>query len=171
MSSEGDLAAPGNPIVVLENRSSLSVQTDVSNDLYAVLRAGDEASVMIDGQAEPVVGTVYTLVSAANPKTRTHTVKLSIPNTQSINSGTFARVIFNRGERQAIMVPQSAIVTRAGIEGIFVVQEGKAFFNMVRTGMKKGDLIEIQSGVNLGESIVVSNNASMLNGDIVTAAQ
>jgi len=167
MASEGDLAAPGNPMVVLENRSSLSVQTEVSNELYAVLRSGDEAQVMIDGKSEPVVGTVYTLVSAANPMTRTHTVKLSIPNTDNINSGTFARVIFNRGERQTIMVPSSAVIDRSGVEGVFVVNDGKAYFNMVRTGAEIGDLVEIQSGLNLGERIVVSNNASMLNGDLV----
>ncbi|MBO1927689.1 efflux RND transporter periplasmic adaptor subunit [Thiomicrorhabdus sp. 6S2-11] len=169
MATAGDLAAPGNPVVVIENLTSLSVQTQVAGELYAVLRNGDEASVLIDGQAEPMVGTIYTLVSAADPKTRTHTVKLSLPAVKNINSGTFARISFKRGERQAMMVPQSAIANRAGIDGVFIVQDGKAMFNMVRTGITMGDMVEIQSGLDLGEQVVVSNNQSMLNGDIVEA--
>jgi RND family efflux transporter MFP subunit len=164
----GDLAAPGHPILVLENLSSLSVQTQVSNDLYAYLRLGDKALVEIEGMDKPVIGTIYTLVSAADPKTRTHTVKLSLENVRNVNSGTFARVTFNKGNRQAILIPQSAVVNRSGILGVFVLDdENHAQFRMVRTGMAVGPLVEVQAGLSLGEKIVVDNNQSLLNGDIV----
>lgn len=163
----GSLAAPGNPIVVMENLKSLSVQTQVSADLYAVLRLDDTAEVLIDGIKKPFIGTIYTLVSAADPKTRSHTVKLSLPDVNDVNSGTFARVSFKSGERQTMMLPKTAIVNRAGIEGVFVVENGKAFFSMVRTGREIGDKVEIQSGVALGEQVVINNNLHMLNGDVV----
>lgn len=167
MAVAGSLAAPGNPIVVMENLKSLSVQTQVSADLYAVLRNGDSAQVLIDGIKKPFVGTIYTLVSAADPKTRTHTVKLSLPDVNDVNSGTFARVSFKRGERQTMMLPVSAIVNRAGIEGVFIVENGRAFFHMVRTGAVMDGMVEIQSGLALGEQVVINNNLDMLNGDIV----
>ena len=167
MAVAGDLAAPGNPIVVIENLKSLSVQTQVAEDLFAVLRPEDEVDVVIDGQKELLKGTIYTLVSAADPKTRTHTVKLSLPAINNVNSGTFARVNFHRGVRQTMMVPTSAIVVRSGIEGVFVVEDQKASFHMVRLGETIGDKVEIQSGLSLGDVIVVDNNVSMLNGDIV----
>ena len=170
MAVAGSLAAPGNPVVVMENLKSLSVQTQVSADLYAVLRNGDSAEVLVDGIATPFIGTIYTLVSAADPKSRTHTVKLSLPNVNDVNSGTFARVSFKRGERQTMMLPVSAVLNRAGIEGVFVVENGRAFFHMVRTGMVIGDMVEIQSGLALGEQVVVSNNQEMLNGDLVDSA-
>lgn len=171
MAVAGSLAAPGNPVVVMENLKSLSVQTQVSADLYAVLRNGDTAKVMIDGIKKPFVGTIYTLVSAADPKTRTHTVKLSLPNVNDVNSGTFARVIFKRGERQTMMLPVSAVINRAGIEGVFVVENGHAFFHMVRTGATMDGMVEVQSGLALGEQIVISNNQDMLNGDVVETSQ
>jgi RND family efflux transporter MFP subunit len=169
MAEAGALASPGQPIVVIENLQSVSVQTEVAEDLFAVLRAGDEATVVIDSQPAPLKGTIYTLVSAANPKTRTHTVKLSLPAISNVNSGTFARVSFKRGERQTVLVPQSAVITRAGIEGVFVLRDNKAYFTMVRTGMKMDGMIEIQAGLDLGEHIVVDNNQSLLNGDAVVA--
>lgn len=167
MAVAGDLASPGKPIVVIENTASLIVQTEVAGDLFAVIKMGDEASVLVEGQSGPLVGTIYTLVSSANPKTRTHTVKLSLPLIHDVNSGTFARVSFKRDVRQTMMVPKSAIVNRAGIEGVFVNEKGKAFFRMVRTGMEIGDKVEIQAGLALGEQVIVDNNQSILNGDIV----
>lgn len=171
LADAGALASPGQPIVVVENLQSISVQTEVAGELFAVLRAGDEAIVTIDAQPEPLVGTIYTLVSAANPKTRSHTVKLSLPAISNVNTGTFARVSFKRGERQTILVPQSAVIDRAGIEGVFVVREGKAYFAMVRTGMEMDGKVEIQSGLELGEMIVTDNNRSLLNGDTVKSIE
>ncbi|MDG4811941.1 efflux RND transporter periplasmic adaptor subunit [Hydrogenovibrio sp. 3SP14C1] len=171
MAVAGGLAAPGNPVLVLENLTSLSVKTQVAEDLFAVLRLGDEAEIMIDGQPESIKGTIYTLVSAADPKTRTHTVKLSLPAVVNVNSGTFARVGFKRGERQTMMVPKTAVLNRSGIEGVFVVDDGKAYFHMVRLGEEIGDKVEIKAGLNLGDHIVVDNNMSLLNGDKVDAIE
>ena len=164
----GDLAAPGKPVLVIENSTYLSVQTEVAGDLFAVLRLGDEVQISLEGQPEPFIGVVYTLVGAANAKTRTHTVKLSLPKDLNINSGTFARVSFNRGVRQTMMVPKAAVINRAGIDGVFVVQDGKAFFHMVRTGLTHNELIEIQSGLALGEVIVTLSEQPLLNGDVLT---
>lgn len=167
MAVAGDLAAPGNPILVIDNLNTLSVQTEVSGELFAVLRNGDTAKVMIDGQKTAMEGTIYTLVGAADPRTRTHTVKLSLPAGGNVNSGTFARVSFTRDERQTLIIPKSALVTRAGIEGAFVLQEGKAYFHMVRTGLDLGNEVEVQSGLALGDKVVVNNHQSLLNGDVI----
>lgn len=167
MASEGSLAAPGNPVVVMENLASLSVQTQVSNDLYAVLRVGDKAQVKIDGISQPFEGTIYTLVSSADPQTRTHKVKLSLPNINDVNSGTFARVSFTRGERETFMLPRSAIVKRAGIEGVFIVEQGKSYFHMVRLGATLGDQVEVQSGLIAGEKVVIASEQGLMNGDLV----
>lgn len=165
MATAGDLSAPGNPVLILENKSSLSVKTQVSHELYASLRAGDTASILLDGIDKPIVGTIYAMVGAADPKSRTHTVKLSLPSVSNVNSGTFARVSFTRGERQTMLLPKSAILNRSGIEGVFVVEDDVAYFNMVRLGEKLGLNVEIKSGINLEDVVVVNNNESLLNGD------
>lgn len=168
MAVAGDLAAPGNPIVVIENLRSLSVQTEVSQDLYAVLKVGDTAQIRIDGVPEILTGEIYSLVAAANPRTRGHNTKLSLPEVTNVNSGTFARIGFVRGERQATLIPESAIVTRGGIQGVFVVQEDNhVHFRMVRLGTKLDGRYEVQAGLDMDEVIVISNNQTLVNGDRV----
>ncbi len=170
----GDLAAPGNPVLVLENRQLMSVQVEVSSDLYRLLKLGDNAEVTIEGRDAVITGVVSNLVGAANPITRTHTVKLSLPTTaQGINSGAFSRVAFNRGERTTLLVPSTAVQVRGGILGLFVVDnEGIAHFRMVRTGLTQGDKIEVQAGLVLGEQVLLSSQYPARNGDhIVNGGQ
>ncbi|WFE68572.1 efflux RND transporter periplasmic adaptor subunit [Thiomicrospira sp. R3] len=168
MAVAGDLAVPGNPVVVIENLRSLSVQTEVSQDLFAVLKVGDTAQILVDGVAYQMTGEIYSLVAAANPRTRGHTTKLSLPEVNNVNSGTFARISFVRGERQAILLPAEALVTRAGIQGVFVVgADNLVSFRMVRIGEKLNGHFEVQAGLDVGEQVVVSNNQTLVNGDRV----
>ncbi len=170
----GDLAAPGNPVLLLENRQLMSVQVEVSSDLYRLLKIGDDAKVTIEGRDEPVTAMISNLVAAANPITRTHTVKLSLSGSPvGINSGAFARVAFNRGERMTMLVPSSSVVTRGGIVGLFVVaDDGIARFRMVRTGLTQNDKVEIQAGLELGEKVLISSQQPARNGDkIVSGGQ
>lgn len=163
----GDLAAPGNPVLILENRKLMSVQVEVSSDLYKLLKLGDQAQVMVEGRAEVLTGTISNLVAAANPITRTHTVKLSM-NGQSngVNSGAFARVAFSRGERNTFLIPQAAVHERGGIVGVFVVDADQiARFRMVRVGQVQGDQVEIQAGLEAGERVLLRSELPARNGD------
>jgi len=167
----GDLAAPGNPVLILENRSLMSVQVEVSSDLYRLLKLGDSARVILEGRDVPVMAVVSNLVAAANPITRTHTVKLSMPVAQvGVNSGAFARVAFNRGEREALLIPSTAVIQRGGVVGVFVVGRDQiARFRMVRTGLTQGALIEVQAGLEVGEQVLVSSQQPARNGDRIVA--
>lgn len=168
----GDLASPGKTIVVLENLSSLSVLTQVSNALYTHLHLKDKALIKVNGIENNFVGSISTLVSALDPKTRTHTVKLSLKKMHNVNSGTFARVMFNKGFRKTILVNRSAIINRLGIIGVFVMDdENFVHFRMVRAGMTMWSMVEIQSGLSLGETIVIDNNQSLINGDKVKPSE
>jgi multidrug efflux pump subunit AcrA (membrane-fusion protein) len=55
----------------------------------------------------------------------------------------------------AVTVPLNAIVTFAGIEKVILVQNGKAQEKPVTTGRRAADWIEILSGVNVGDTVVV----------------
>lgn len=169
MSNAGDLAAPGRPIMVVENPAKLIVQTSVSDDTYAHLTKGGSATVEIAGDS--LQGKIVRLVSAADPMSHTHLVKVEVPGINSYNSGTFARVRFTTGSRKGIALPKTALLERAGIAGVFVVDAGGfARYRMVRLGRELDGLVEIAAGVNAGETIVTSNAAEFDSGDRVTNA-
>lgn len=166
LASKGDLAAPGRPVLVLENPGMLMVQTSVSSETYALLKPGDTALVEISGQA--LEGKIARLVPAADAMSHTHLVKLNLPDVKGLASGAFARVRFNVGEGQGIAVPKSAILQRAGITGVFVVDgQGVARYRMVRTGEDRNGTVEVSAGLSPGEKVVVGNADKLSTGDLV----
>jgi RND family efflux transporter MFP subunit len=163
----GDLAAPGQPVLVLENPGRLQVETQVPESVLSGLKSGAQVLVEIDGQAKPLVARVARISPAADPVSRTFLVKLDI-SAPGLKSGLFARALFPQGEREALTVPAGALVNRAGISGVFVVgQDGIAQFRMVRAGEARDGRVEILSGLNDGERVVSGGAEKLESGDKV----
>jgi RND family efflux transporter MFP subunit len=170
MAHAGDLAAPGRPLLVLENPDKLQVQTSVTRDVFSQLKVGTAVAIQVDGRNGDVAGKVANLVPAADPVTRSYLVKIDLPQGHGLRSGSFVQVAFPLGEREGIRVPASAILERAGITGVFVVDgQGAAQYRMVRTGAVTGGNVEIQAGLNPGERVVTSATSGLQNGDKVVS--
>lgn len=170
MAHAGDLASPGRPVLVLENLAMLQVQTRVPRDVFSRLKVGSDVTIRIDGQGADVAGKVANLVPAADPVTHSYLVKIDLPRGHGLRSGGFVQVAFPLGEREGIRVPGSAILERAGITGVFVVDgQGVAQYRMVRTGATTGDNVEIQAGLNPGERVVTSSTIGLQSGDKVVS--
>jgi len=168
LANAGDIAAPGHPVLMLENPARLQVQTAVAEDLYKGIRLGQDVMVEIDGQAKPVNAKVSRLSPAADPMTHSYPIKLDIA-APGLKSGAFARVLFPTGKRSVLAVPVAAVLDRAGITGVFVVDtQGAAQYRMVRVGKVVGGLVEVLSGLNAGDRVVTGNAQAVNNGDKVS---
>ncbi len=173
MANAGDLAAPGRPVLVIEGLKKLQVRTQVSGDVYARIKTGEKVTIMPDGDADlaPIEGVIAQVVPAADPASHSHLVKIDLPKDSRLASGNFVRVGFAVGEREGIRVPTAALAERAGITGVFVVDaQGIARYRMVRTGATGDGMVEIQSGLNAGDKVVVSQVAQLENGDKVSGS-
>lgn len=169
--NEGDMAAPGHPVVAVEDTSRLQVQTSVSEAIFRHLQLGMTVDVDIDGQPKALAGKVARLSPSADPVAHTYPVKLDV-EAAGLRSGAFARVLFTTGTRTALAVPAKAVIQRAGIKGVFVVNaEGIAQYRMVRTGTQVNGQLEILSGLQAGERIVSEGAGQMQNGDKVVAGK
>jgi len=78
LANEGDIAAPGHPVLMVENPARLQVRGSVSEDLYRGLKLSTQVMVEVDGQEKAVAAKVAQLAPAADPMTHTYTVKLDI---------------------------------------------------------------------------------------------
>lgn len=167
LANEGDIAAPGHPVVLVENQARLQVQTSVPESIYPTLKLGAPVRIEVDGLAEPLTAKVARLSPAADPMTHTHLVKLDVADAR-LRSGAFARVLFAIGKQSVLRVPSAAVLDRAGIQGVFVVDaQGIAQYRMVRTGRAEQGQVEILSGLAAGDRLVTENAAVLNNGDKV----
>ncbi|MHB1245257.1 MAG: efflux RND transporter periplasmic adaptor subunit [Sulfuriferula sp.] len=171
LANVGDLATPGKPVLMLENQSRLQVQTNVSSDVFTHLKLGDSVSLQANGSGATITGKITRLVSAADPATRTYLVKIDLPQGTQLKSGMYVLASFPTGQRDGVRVPQSAVLDRAGITGVFVVDsQGIAHYRMVRVGDTSDGLVEIQAGLSPGERVVTSATAQLQSGDKIVNA-
>lgn len=167
LADRGDLAAPGQPVLVLESAGPMQVETQVPEDILARLKPGLRLPVEVDGLEGVLEARVARISPAADPVSRSFQVKLDLA-AEGLRSGAFARALFPLEPRQVIAVPAAALVRRAGIEGVFVLdKEGIARFRMVRSGERRDGRVEIQAGLEAGERYVAEGAERLGTGDRV----
>lgn len=162
----GDLAAPGKPLLQMENPDTLRFEADVPEALVGNVKLGDKLAVRI--AANEIEGTIAELSPASDPNSRTSLVKLDLPGATGLRSGQFGRVAVPVGAVNTIRVPVAAVIQRGQMELVFVVANGHAQLRLVKTGSRVGDEIELVSGLDSGEQVVTEGVSALADGQPVT---
>lgn len=172
MVDPGQLATPGQPLLMLMGSGDREIQVEVDDQAFAKLDEGDHIEVgyrRTDGTAASFEAEVLRLVGAADPITRTHTVKLSVPADVPLSPGNYVTVNVVLDQKPAVTVPKSALHDRAGMQGVFVLDdEDRARFRLVRTGQQRGDEVVVLAGLRDGDRVIVRAADHLSNGVKVT---
>ena len=164
----GDLAAPGKPLISIEDPSALQLEADLPQTISSHVRRDARLAARVDGVSGVLTGLVSEIAPAADPVSRTFRIKVDLPEQPGLSSGQFARLLVPMGESNSLRVPVSAVVQRGQMELIFVVASGHAQLRLVKTGSRGGDEVEVVSGLNSGEQIVTEGASTLADGQPVT---
>ncbi len=156
----GDLAAPGQPLFVIEQADAYRLEAQVPDRLAGRVAVGQTWPVTVDATGETCVGTVAEVVPAADPASRSVTVKVDLACRQPLQSGLFGRAALPVGQRPALHVPANAVRERGQLTYVFVAHEGQARMRLVKTGKKQDDAVEILSGLQAGEQVIVAGDVA-----------
>ena len=161
----GDMAMPGRALVTMHDPLALRVTAAVPQSALAGLGATGAVRFELPGLAtgllKPTQVQVLPVVDAA---THTAQVRLGLPaGIKGVAPGAFARIWLPLGagdnalgKGQRLYVPARAVVRRSEMTGLYVLNsEGLALLRQVRLGSVKGDLVEVLSGVSLGDKVVL----------------
>lgn len=164
----GDLANPGAAILTVENPSNIVLETYIREDQLRHVQPGDELAVSVDAVGLRTTGVVTQVVPSGDPATHSYLVKASLHELNGARSGMFARSEFATGTKWTVLVPDAALVDRADLPGVYIVdRDGIARFRMVRTGRHIDGRTEIISGLAGGERIVIDADTPVRTGDRV----
>jgi RND family efflux transporter MFP subunit len=170
----GMLATPGMPLVAIEDDGVYQLEAVIDESRASLIVPGQRVTVEIDAIAATVNGHVIEIVPAADPLTRTYTVKvvLTLPaaTRRSVHSGLFGRASFSLGEKQVLLVPQSALIHRGQLTGVYIVQNDAARLRLIKTGKRYGDGIEVLSGLSPGLRIILAPGNGISDGTKIMEA-
>jgi RND family efflux transporter MFP subunit len=162
----GAMANPGSPVLAIEDTSRYRLEVAINeNDLrYIVLRQAAPVRIDALGPFE-IKGRVAQVVPAADPVSRTFLVKIDLPGQRQLRSGLFGRAQFSRGEKPALTVPQTAVIQRGQLQGVYVLNDTDlASLRYVTLGKQDGTQVEILAGLQDGDRVISHPGELELNG-------
>ena len=153
----GELASPGQPLLKMEDSRQLRLETTVAEGDLKSVSLGDKIPILIDALGvQTLRGIVSQILPAGDPHTHTFTVKVDLPITPGLKSGMFGRLQLDKGVTQTMLVPASVIVERGELTSVFVVgADSIGRLRWVKVGRRFDTQIEILSGVNVGERVLL----------------
>ncbi|WP_448588508.1 efflux RND transporter periplasmic adaptor subunit [Thermocrinis sp.] len=156
----GDLAVPGQPLIVLES-APYKVEVHLPERLVERIKVSETLKVLVGNTT--LEGRVEELSKAIDPATRTFKVKLSVPS-NALRSGMLVNVLVPE-DRNTLLVPKSSVVKRFDFAGVWVVKEDNTLeLRFVRLGEEVGDKVEVLSGLKEGERIVIEGTEKACEG-------
>lgn len=159
----GDLAVPGRPLLELEGLGDFEIEAAIPESLASGLSLGAAINGEVAGNR--FAGTLREISSAADATTRSVSVKIALPAGSPVRSGQFARLQLPGLPVRTLLVPAGAVSVSGQMERVFVAgDDQRAVLRLVRAGAKRGDRIEILSGLREGERVVVDPPSTLREG-------
>lgn len=171
---DGDMANPGMPLLSMESPSQWKVIARIPEADIAKVSLNDQVKVEFKAVGKVLEGQVVEINPSTTNSGNQYQAKIlvKVPEECSVKlySGMFANVLFEHGTQNLIKVPQSSLVHRGQLVGLYAVsQTGNALLRWVKTGKTSGDDIEILSGLSDGEKYVQSTAGKLTDGAIVVS--
>lgn len=163
----GDIVAPQTRLFTVADVSTMVVQVQVSELDVVALDVGDRVHVMLDAfPGQPVPARIRRIFPAADRATRLVPVEVALEpeGARIARPGFLARVTFELGlHDDVLLVPASALLS-TDTEAVFVVENGTARRREVTTGVTSEGRIEIRSGLGAGERVVTAGANLLRDG-------
>ncbi|HEX6959388.1 MAG TPA: efflux RND transporter periplasmic adaptor subunit [Ferrovibrio sp.] len=171
--SVGDYVNPGQAMVNIESLDRLKVDFRVP-EIYARLLAPDQAiRVRLDAlPGREFEGRVYAIDPAFDANGRAAILRARLPNPdRQLRPGMFARVTLIVDERDALLVPETALLPSGTDIYVFRVVDDKAVQTKVKIGLRRDARVEILSGLSPGDRIVAEGAMKLRDGQFVRLSQ
>ena len=149
--------------------SELVIKNTVSETLAGKINVGDKVDVYVSSLDKIFEGTVKVASKIPSMGTVTYPVEISLADpAKELMAGMFAEIrIKSEHMESALVVPSEAVIIKNGDSVVVTLDGTMPVFNKVQTGIDNGEYVEILSGIKEGQTIVVSGQHYVIEGEEV----
>jgi len=163
----GNLAKPGEYLVEIENNQLFEVSTSLAESQINRINTKTPVEVYIQSIDAKVPGQITELASSATTAGQ-YAVSVQLNSSpETLKSGMYATVEFqvNKTTTSQLYIKSDAIVKQGELRGVYTISsQNTAVLNWLKLGPRKGDLIEVISGLSAKEIYITSAEAKLYNG-------
>jgi membrane fusion protein (multidrug efflux system) len=171
--SVGEYVREGTPLFKLVADNPIKYRAQVPERFLGQIKVDQPVKVSVEAFETPFAGKVARISPQVDTTSRTFAVETLVPNDDGrLQPGSFARgSIATFTQPKVTFVPQSAVVTFAGVSKVFGVKDDKAVEYKVELGDRAGDDVEIVSGFAGAVPLVIDGASKLAGGLPVIVSQ
>ena len=173
LASRGEYLEPGKAIVTIVQINPLRLKLEVPEIFAASVGRGQAVTLKVDSFADrEFKGVINRINPSVDEKNRSLMAEAQVMNEGGVlRPGMFARAqIVSDSRGVALMVPEKAVVSLAGVNKVFIVEGDHAAERLVKLGAHDGSMVEIIEGIKLGDKVITSNTEKLHDGMTVSAS-
>ncbi|KPJ82406.1 MAG: hypothetical protein AMJ58_01420 [Gammaproteobacteria bacterium SG8_30] len=166
----GVIESADSALFAVADFDSLVVNVQVPETQMSRLAVGQPARVRVDAvPGRSFDGRISLITPGVDDETATFPVKLELEDPDGLlRPGMFARVdIVYERKPDALQIPRSALLDGDGPPRVFVATDGTARERLVELGLSSGGYVEVLSGVEPGDQVVVIGQGALKEGAVV----
>ena len=156
--SPGSYLSSQTRIASLHDLDPVKLDFSVPERYSALMQIDDEISFTVEGVDRVFTGRVYAIEPSIDAASRSLRMRADCPNGDGLLlPGTFANVdLAVRSVADALTVPAIAVIPELGGKKVFVYRDGLAEPMTVTTGIRNESEVQITSGLNEGDLVIIS---------------
>lgn len=167
--NQGEYVAPGARMLQVVDHRVIVVEGQLSESQVSRVKPGAVARVSIKAMGKEFAGKVHVVIPVSDPKSKTFTVRVKVPNKKfEIMVGMAATIRIDVGRHdKVVMVPQDVVVDDGSLHHVFVEKDGVAQKRTVKLGPVDRQSVALMEGVVPGERLVVLGHRGLQDGQRV----
>ena len=167
----GDLTG-GQAILQVQQLNPLKVSINVQESYFPQVKRQMPATIRLESYPDEVFeGKVNLIYPTIDPVSHTFTTEIAVNNNNmKIRPGMFARVMFNFGSAEHIVIPDVAVIRQPGVNDRYVYvlnANNTVSYTKILLGQRLGSAYEILSGLNDGDKVVIAGASRLVDGTTV----
>jgi len=170
----GEMAAAGTPLLTVMDASQVTARAHIPQQSAALLKLGDNASVIAPGIDSPFAGKVSLVSPALDPNSTTVEIWVMVKNLKGqLKPGSSVEVAMVASSvPDALAIPGAALLTAQDETTSVMVagSDGRAHQKPVKIGIHDGDRVQIVEGVSAGDRVVGSGAYGLPDNSKITDA-
>jgi membrane fusion protein, multidrug efflux system len=161
------------PVVDLADIDTLRVQVYVGQSDASRLVIGDLVTLTSDTDpSHPIEAKVSRMSMGLDPRTRTMLCEADVDNRPPrLFPGQFVKATLKLRGARTPLVPGEALTWRGDKLFVALVQDGQVHLQQVLTGDDSGRIVQILTGLQGGETVILNPSPELSNGDRVQVAE
>ena len=167
ITDQGTVVAPGQGLFRVVNLNDMYITADIPERYLGTVTVGKDVEIFFPVLGKTVAATVRQTGNYINPGNRSFSIEVGVPKMDNIKPNLTAKLRINDYTNpEAILIPQSVISENdIGDQYVYKMVDSAGAFvakrNIVTTGLTQGDVIEILSGLDVADKVIVEGARSV----------